>query len=265
MREAQENRVKTSPMQLALREWQRFWRSRTALTATLAAGLLLGVAAPFDTDDHLRLVPRLAYWTLIAFAAYLTGAMAHAALRPQFPPKTANWLAMALICFVMAGLISVEILVLNALVFGFVPPLDQALILFANTYVVSLIVAVAAELIGQQSASPTRPAEARPRLLDRLPHAKRGALISLSAVDHYVEVTTTAGSDLVLMRLSDAMAEAEPTEGLQIHRSHWVATGQVVDALREDGKTLLVLSDNRRLPVSRSNLGAAKTAGLIPG
>ena len=41
--------------------------------------------------------------------------------------------------------------------------------------------------------------------------------------DHYVRVFTDAGESLILLRLSDAMAEVRDVPGLQIHRSHWVA------------------------------------------
>lgn len=39
-------------------------------------------------------------------------------------------------------------------------------------------------------------------------------------MDHYGEVTTSEGAELPLMRLSDAIIEAAPVAGLQIHRSH---------------------------------------------
>jgi DNA-binding LytR/AlgR family response regulator len=44
------------------------------------------------------------------------------------------------------------------------------------------------------------------KLLARIPRAKRGDLISLTVMDHYVEVTTTRGKHLILMRFSDTLA-----------------------------------------------------------
>ena len=48
-------------------------------------------------------------------------------------------------------------------------------------------------------------------------------LISMSMQDHYIDVTTARGSQLLLMRMTDAIAETPPTNGLRIHRSHWVS------------------------------------------
>ena len=50
---------------------------------------------------------------------------------------------------------------------------------------------------------------ARPRLLARLPSRLGGEVIALQAEDHYVRVHTALGSDLLLMRFADAVAEAD--------------------------------------------------------
>ena len=100
--------------------------------------------------------------------------------------------------------------------------------------------------------------------LRRLPVEKRGRLISISVADHYVEVATSAGSALILMRLTDAMAETGDTPGLQVHRSHWVAIGEVTAARRDGARAILTLSDGRDIPVSRTYVPAVKEAGLLP-
>jgi DNA-binding LytR/AlgR family response regulator len=100
------------------------------------------------------------------------------------------------------------------------------------------------------------------RLLARLPPAKRGRLLHLRVEDHYVEVTTDRGSALVLLRLSDAVAETAGVPGLQVHRSHWVALDAVARAGREGGRPALVLRTGTVVLVSRSFLPAARAAGL---
>ena len=92
---------------------------------------------------------------------------------------------------------------------------------------------------------------------------QRGTLVSLSVTDHYVEVATSKGRALVLIRLSDAIKETSPTAGLRIHRSHWVALEAVVRVLRLDGRLVVELKDGRRLPVSRSYAGDLRAAGLM--
>jgi len=55
--------------------------------------------------------------------------------------------------------------------------------------------------------------------MQRLPWGKRGPLVTLSAEDHYVRLTTNNGTKLLLIRLLDAIKEVGNTRGMQIHRS----------------------------------------------
>jgi hypothetical protein len=118
------------------------------------------------------------------------------------------------------------------------------------------------------SASPeTRmtaaPLPAGPRLLNRLPVAKRGAILALSMEDHYVRVFTAAGESLVLLRLSDAIAEVQEVSGFQIHRSHWVARAAVARMERlPDGRLRLYLMNGSVLPVSRTFAKQVREVGL---
>ena len=84
--------------------------------------------------------------------------------------------------------------------------------------------------------------------------------------DHYVRIFTGAGESLVLLRLSDAMAEVQDVPGLQIHRSHWVASSAVdrVERLAE-GRLRVHLVNKLPPPVSRTFARAVREAGLGKG
>lgn len=99
--------------------------------------------------------------------------------------------------------------------------------------------------------------------LDRLPPALGSDLLALEMEDHYVRAHTALGDDLVLMRLRDAMVELEGVEGLQTHRSWWVARSAVDDVKREGRNVKLVLAGGLEAPVSRANVSALKKAGWI--
>ena len=105
------------------------------------------------------------------------------------------------------------------------------------------------------SGKPVPPeAVARPALIDRLPVDKRGTLVRLEVQDHYVLVVTSRGSELLLMRLGDAIAETGGA-GQQIHRSHWVADDGVRALARQGGRTprlVVETVDGQSLPVSRT-------------
>jgi len=129
---------------------------------------------------------------------------------------------------------------------------------------VLLVLAAGNNRVAQDTpAQPSSPAPQAPALFKRLPLPQRGALCYLTMQDHYVDVVTDRGHALILMRLSDAIAETAPVRGLQIHRSHWIALDAVRAVSKDDGKALVEMSDGVRLPVSRSYLAAAREAGLV--
>lgn len=108
------------------------------------------------------------------------------------------------------------------------------------------------------------PDDAPPRFLERLPLGLRNAaILAVEAQDHYLQVHTDAGRELILMRLSDAVAELEGLEGAQVHRSWWVAKAAVADARRDERRAILTLKDGSEVPVSRAYVAALKSMGWL--
>ena len=82
---------------------------------------------------------------------------------------------------------------------------------------------------------------------------KRGTLWALVARDHYVEVITEHGCELVLMRLSDAIKLCENRAGIRCHRSAWVSKAGFRGSLKKANRKLVVkLPDGNEISVSRS-------------
>ena len=101
-----------------------------------------------------------------------------------------------------------------------------------------------------------------PKFLDRLPAKLAGGeLWAVEAEDHYLRLHTSLGSDLILMRLGDAIAELEGIEGARTHRSWWVARGAVRSVERDDGRAILHLPDGVAAPVSRAYAKLLRAAG----
>ncbi|WP_448547171.1 LytTR family DNA-binding domain-containing protein [Thalassotalea fusca] len=95
-----------------------------------------------------------------------------------------------------------------------------------------------------------------------LPIEKRGELICLEMSDHYLKVYTDKGHHMLLMRFKDALEKLENAHGIQTHRSWWVALSHVRMVTREGRKQLLEMSNNLKVPVSRTYAEAVKTANL---
>lgn len=112
------------------------------------------------------------------------------------------------------------------------------------------------------SASPPA-AQTRTALHERLPTGFPTQILALGVEDHYVRVHAPDQSDMILMRLSDAIAEVSELEGLQVHRSWWVAKDAIMTSKREGRNLRLILSNGLEVPVSRSNVGKLKQTGWI--
>ena len=103
-----------------------------------------------------------------------------------------------------------------------------------------------------------------PRLLARLPLRLRHArLLALEAEDHYLRVHTDAGSDLILLRLPDAIAETDDLAGTRVHRSWWVARTAVNSVNRQGGRIGLDIGLAGVVPVSRTHAATLRAAGWL--
>ena len=95
------------------------------------------------------------------------------------------------------------------------------------------------------------------RLLGKLPPTIGRNVVYVHVSGHYLEVVTTLGSALTLMRLSDAVS-ALGERGMQIHRSYWAAYDHMLRLRRQDHRMLLCLTEGHELPVSRPFLAAVR-------
>ncbi len=80
----------------------------------------------------------------------------------------------------------------------------------------------------------------------------RQALISMSAEDHYVRVHYQGGETRFFIRFSAALETLGAFDGRRIHRSHWAAVDHMMELEMQTGKSVVRLSDGRKLPVSAS-------------
>ncbi|WP_368187152.1 LytTR family DNA-binding domain-containing protein [Aestuariibius sp. HNIBRBA575] len=258
-----------SPMETARQQVLTWVKNPTIWIALMSAGVIFGIAGPFETHDKLSLLGRLIYWPVMVTLTFFTGAIGSifAAEPIRAKKKFPYWVSVAAGSVAAALLVLPEVALVNWLVFGLdLADMKTMVMLWLEVLAVAICVTFTFAMIKLRIAKlTTDPVSATSRLLDRLPADKRGDLISLSATDHYVDVVTNKGGELLLIRLTDAIQEVPPTKGLRVHRSHWVALNQVTDAQQTNGKTVLRLSDGRDIPVSRTYLPAVKEAGLLSG
>jgi LytTr DNA-binding domain len=251
--------VNTTTPASALRELRAHYRQPMVLAVMAGVALILGISGPFHTLSAFPLLPRLGYWTAVVVLTYGAGYFISRLAGPRFVSLPLP-LRVAATAFLIACAVTVIILILN-LGMG-VPP--ETIAESTGGFLAIFGICLAVEAVGAVArltfSKATRPAV----ILDRLPFDKRGALIALSAQDHYVDVITTSGREMLLMRLSDAIRETGDVPGLQVHRSHWVARAHITRVRRNGDTATLTLRDHTEIPVSRSGLKLVQDAGLLP-
>ena len=247
----------------ALRDLRAHLRQSGTWAGMIGVAAILAIAAPFETGEVMRLLPRCLYWLVIVVACYACGYLVSDLVRP-FLANLARPLAILITGCVTGICVSVIVLVVNYVALDFFPAPHEWVAFFVPILLISMIVTAVITVIGEnlQNAQ-SRSATAVP-LLDRIPFDKRAALVALSVEDHYVRIRTLKGEELVLMRLSDAMKEVGTTRGAQVHRSHWAAFDQVASVRREGDRAVLTMKTGIEIPVSRANISHIKEAGLLP-
>lgn len=229
------------------------------------AGLVLALSGAFS-DPALSLWHRIAYWVPLMVLGGLWGHVCSYLVERFLDLDDRPWVMVGVLTALMFGPILVMVWLATGLFFeGRLYPLS-AMIYFVAP-VLSITGAMSAINVFVNRARTVQTHEAAPgqapaRFLDRLPPRLRGArLIAVQSEDHYLRLHTDRGSDLILMRLADALSELEGLEGAQTHRSWWVSRDAVRDVARGDGRATLTLDGGLSVPVSRRHARALRAAG----
>lgn len=231
--------------------------------------VVMTLLGPFGTYDSFDFWPRLGYWAAaiggVSLAAALIGIYLHAPRRGL----TVHPLAISLLSSILAT-IPGTLIVWQVEVFWRGVGYDSIdLVAIGRGVFVIILVATIIRfstwrtlLPGQAGHAADRPGAVASEtpFFERLPRDLGTNLLSLSMQDHYVECVTARGRTLVLMRFTDALRELQDYPGMRIHRSHWVADGNIVSISRRGSRYFATLSDRRELPVSRTYLDAVREA-----
>jgi hypothetical protein len=244
-----------------LRELRDHLVQTKVVVALLGIAVVLTVSGPFNTLDNLAPLPRAIYWTLVAVLTYATGALVSIHLNPRLASLGRPLRILLSSAGVCVG-VTATLFLINAGFGQYAETWGQLLRGIGSVFIICVAIALVDEYQAQPDAMPVSGAEG-PNLLGRLPLEKRGVLICLSVQDHYVDVVTSKGREMLLLRLSDAIRETGDA-GLQVHRSHWVARDQVRAARRQGDGAVLTMANGLEIPVSRSYLAQVRAAGLLP-
>jgi hypothetical protein len=235
------------------------------LGLAVAAAVFLTLSGAFGTGED-PFYQRLIYWLGVMGAGWIWGELSQPWLAKRVDIDERPWSHIFLLTGIVAVPMSLIVWTATGLVFdGELLPVARLPMLLVAVMSITLAMCTLGVFFGRETpvqthaaADPVQPV----RFIERLPLRLRASrLIAVEAEDHYLRVHTDIGSDLILMRLSDALAELEGLEGAQTHRSWWVAKDAVRDASRANGRATLLLENGLSAPVSRRYSKALRDAG----
>ncbi|MEM0984999.1 MAG: LytTR family DNA-binding domain-containing protein [Pseudomonadota bacterium] len=245
----------------------RAWIRGTVIVVVLAALFTwLGVYERGDTPALLR----FGMW-LIFLAV---GVIASIGVTPQVFHERFERIGAGGQIMVASAIIAIPVwialLILEAVLLG-PPPMQSWAIQYIYVFVISVVITIGGwflrrhdetkELYGDKDQESLDPCAA---FLERLPIKYRSAALhAVASEDHYLRVHTSLGEELILMRLADAIRELGGADGLQVHRSWWVAAPGVEAVRKQGDKVILVLKSGAEVPVSRTYAKAVREAGWL--
>lgn len=221
------------------------------------AGVFLSILAPLGTDQ-ISLPLRVLFWVSLCLAGGMGAAVSNLFIKIRFEALS-PW-PCALIQSVGATLfVSVFLFPLNVFANGGqLPSIKTVILVLFYIWVISMAISSIGALLSRQQQPPNIPAS--PSIFERLaPNLRSAEIYALSGEDHYVRIVTSKGEELVLMRLSDAIKEVAPVQGLSPHRSWWVAE----NGIEKITKSKITLKTGLIAPISRNGLKTVRQAGWI--
>ena len=248
--------------------WRQAWRG---LAIAAVVGAFLAFTGAFGSGDAPWLT-RFAFWLIVMLAGGVLGEVVSSQVIRRGWLEENLWLQGALMTVLIAVTFVIVPWTLTQVMFAGRFGVKDIVWFLPPVFVVTAVM-VALNLLTERQpltthAAPPQPgaevasAPAHVRFFERLPPKLRGSeLYAVEAEDHYLRLHTSQGSDLILLRLADAITELEGVEGSQTHRSWWVARSAVRSAERAEGRATLTLPGDVRAPVSRTYVKALREAG----
>jgi len=237
------------------------------LAGCAVAGALLGVLGPFGSYLNSGLLARIAYWTGIFV---FSGVVLSTALRAAAPVARRFhipiWAWLPALVLVINGPLCLPSRLAAVAIWPDIAEHVSLLEWFGQSLLIGLIASSVFAAFRLRSPPTTEAGETPPpdtAFLKRLPPKVGRDLVCLQMEDHYVRVHGPEGSILLLIPLRQAVAELEGVEGMQVHRSWWVAHRAVAGVINDGRNLRLRLSNGLEAPVARAQVARLRAAGWI--
>lgn len=270
------------PLELGVR---LFGVTRRELVGYLASAVLLAIlmatAGAFDSDEF-GFGHRMALWLTVSLLT-VTQTLALDGLiaprLPQTPPGRTLSALIAILCVIALMTVELHLLKFTPLLAYEPDPLPAFFLFLAPPTGAIAAIIVLTRILAPEGLTPRRlPLDApeQVRLLEarspiagylppptRLADWPRDPVIRVRAADHYLEIHTATGRRFLRGRMEDALRELASADGVQPHRSWWVARPTIAAARRKGRDYLLETTDGAHIPVARSRVSELREKGVI--
>jgi LytTr DNA-binding domain len=236
-----------------------FWWAR-ALGFSAVAGLILGVIGFLSGE----LLICLFDWTvMVVFGAAIAGLgappLVRLGLRLGLPAALSIALAVALTAVPISAFAAAFGRFAWPKAASALTPLDWFL---KTLFVEALVVGLWALSEGlMRAARPSAPGLVEPAQSAR-PSGE--AVYCLQMQDHYVRVHRPSGATLELMSMKAAIARYGSADGLQVHRSWWVARSAIGAVERHGRGFRLRVNGSLAVPFARNRIAELRALNLLP-
>ncbi len=232
--------------------------------------LILTASGAYDTG-HLSIPHRLGLWSTVSALIVLQAAAIDRALQKLMPAgRGFRFLGAAVALALTILFVTLE---LHALKYTPLLPKKPDPLLAFLVFVSLPVSAIAGFVIltRLRTAAPRRTAMAATAEIPLKPKEQStgfrdwpaSAITLVKANDHYLEIWSEEGSCFSRGRMADAITHLGTADGLQVHRSWWVARKRVRNVERQGRDYVIVTGDGLRIPVGRSRVRALRKAGWI--
>ena len=235
------------------------------LSIATACAIFLGLIGPFGSYLNGPAWQRVAFQLACFWPGFLLyGSLIRVVLRFRLRP-TMTWTAIVLGVAILNAPFQIWVASIGVSIWPFLKslrPLDWYLqgLITALPVVLGFTLWMQARFHGRQQA---KEADEAPPTAFGLLGAPPFAVLCLQMEDHYVRVHTADSSRLVLATLNQAMTALGNADGLQVHRSWWVARKAVARAVTEGRNLRLKLVNGITAPVARSAVAVVREAGWL--
>lgn len=238
------------------------------LAVCLAVGAALGLVGPFGSFFNDGLAIRVAYWAGVFMTCSVTLGLAIRLLVPRARRVgVPGWIAASALTLACAIPLTLVTRLMAAALWPAIRDRVSIVDWYGQTVLVCLVYLAINRALQRGEAHFVDPrTQGHPAGSDVSTHlpARLGQdLLCLSMEDHYVRLHTAHGSTLVLMSLGEALEKLGDLDGLQVHRSWWVARRAVVGVVRDGRNLRLRLAGGLEAPVSRTSVARLRAAGWL--